>query len=245
MIYLIYGNKDETVRDKVRSIVNAQISKKPDALQFRVTDDNWAEMNLDELLGGQALFVQKYIVIFDHLLRQKGHKEAQDYRQEQLFAKLKEFQESDHIFIFAEGELTKEVLKKFEKQAEKVQELSEVEKKEKPRFNVFALADALGQKNKKELWVLYEKALMNGAVAEEIHPILFWQVKAMLGAVRAHSAEEAGLNPFVYKKSTMFAKNFSEAELKNVASKLVTMYHDARRGFVDMEVEMERFVLGI
>lgn len=241
MIYLIYGNKHEIIRDKVRSISDAQIAKKPDALQFRVNAENWGETNIDELVGSQGLFVQKYIVIFDHLLRDKADEE----RQEQLLGRLKEFQESDHIFIFAEGEMTKELLKKFEKKAEKIQELSTGEKKEKPKFNMFALADAFGMRNKKELWVLYEKAIMSGAVAEEIHPILFWQTKAMLATQKADSAQSAGLNPFVYNKSKNFAENFSEKELHEVASKLVSIYHGARRGLVDFEVEMERFVLGV
>lgn len=242
MIYLIYGNKHEEVRKKARDIVTAQVAKKPDALHYRVSDENWKEVSLDELLLGQGLFVQKYIVVFDHLLRKK---EAESSAAEILLTRLKEFAESEHIFIFTEGELTKEILKKFEKNAEKIQELSKIEKKVEEKFNLFSLTDALGSRNKKELWVLYQTALMSGVSPEEIHPLLFWQVKAMLGAVNAPSPEEAGLNPFVYKKSQGYARNFSKQELEENASKLVSIYHDTRRGMVNFEVAMEQWMLGV
>jgi DNA polymerase III delta subunit len=239
MIYLIYGNNHEEVRKKVRAIVSAQIAKKPDALNFRITTENWKETNIEELLTSQGLFVQKYIVVFDHLLR------IDDIGGE-LLKRMKDFAESEHIFIFSDGELTKEIVKKVEKKAEKVQECSEkkIQSVEKP-FQVFSLADALGSRNKKELWVLYEKAMLSGLDSEEIHRILFWQVKAMLGATQTDSADEANLNPFVYKKSQGFARNFSQAELHGLSSKLVDLYHNARRGIVQFDVEMERFILGL
>lgn len=242
MIYLIYGNKHEAVRQKVRDIVDAQTKKKPDALHFRVSSENWKDTNLDELVGGQGLFVAKYIVVFDHLLRDK---DSDSEAGEILLGRLKEFVEAEHIFIFSEGELTQAILKKFEKKAEKIQELSTEEKKEKARFNIFSLTDLLGTRNKRSLWVEYQKALMSGVSPEEIQPILFWQAKAMLASVHADSAEEAGLNPFVYKKSASFARNFSNDELHDLASKLISVYHDTRRGLVDFETEMERFVLSL
>jgi DNA polymerase III delta subunit len=241
MIYLIYGNKDEEIREKVRSIVATQVHKKPDALQFRVTRDNWKDTSLDELLGGQGLFVQKYIVVFDHLLREKG----EDEREETLLKRLTDFAESEHFFIFVEGDLTKEILKKFEKKAEKIQELSFAEKKLKEKFNIFSLADALGGRNKKSLWVLYQEAIMAGVVPEEIHPILFWQLRAMLASSQSRSALEAGLSPYVYSKASRFADNFSNEELRNLSSKLVTLYHDTRRGLVEFDTEMEKFILAL
>jgi DNA polymerase III delta subunit len=238
MIYIIYGNKDEEVRKKVRAIVSVQVLKKPDALNFRVSEENWVQTNLDELLSSQGLFVQKYIVVFDHLLRS-------DEAGETLLSRLSDFAESEHIFIFSEGELTKEILKKIEKKTEKVQECSEKKAEKEKAFNVFSLADALGSRNKKDLWVLYEKAILAGLEPEEIHRILFWQAKAMLSASRSDSGEEAGLNPYVYKKSASFAHNFSKTELQGLSSKLVELYHNARRGIVEFDTEMERFILAL
>lgn len=238
-MYLIYGNKHEEVRKKVRSIVSAQTAKKPDALHFRINAENWNEVNLEELLRSQGLFVQKYIIVFDNLLR------TEDV-QDELIKRIPDFANSDHIIIFSEGELTKEIVKKIEKKAEKVQECSEkkIQKLEKP-FQIFSVADALGSRNKKDLWVLYQSAILSGLEPEEIHRILFWQVKAMLASVQTDSADEANLNPFVYKKSLGYARNFSAQELHTFSSELVDLYHNARRGLVEFEVGMERFILGL
>jgi DNA polymerase III delta subunit len=236
MIYLIYGNQTEKVRNKVRDIVSAQIAKKPDALSFRINTESWPEANLEELLSSQGLFVQKYIVIFETLLR---HTDAG----ETLLGRMNEFSESEHIFIFAEGELTKEILKKVEKRAAKVQEIATPKKEVREAFNIFALADSLGRRDKKELWVLYEKAIASGKTPEEIHPILSWQVRAMLGAEQSESPEEAGLSPYVYKKAQSFAQNFSRDELTHLSSQLLTIYHDARRGMISFDTALLQFIL--
>ena len=39
-------------------------------------------------------------------------------------------------------------------------------------FNIFSLTDAVGARNKKEAWVLYQKALLAGVSAEEIFSFL-------------------------------------------------------------------------
>ena len=115
----------------------------------------------------------------------------------------------------------------------------------KDEFKIFALTDALGARDKKALWTLYRKAVELGKVPEEIHGILFWQVKSMVLAARSKSAGEAGLNPFVYGKAKRYAENYSGDELKAMLEKLVTIYHDSHRGVCDFETAMEIFLLGI
>lgn len=238
MIYLIYGNNIDKVREKVRDLVEAQIIKKPDALSFRINSENWLHTNLSELIESQGLFVSKFVVVFDNLLREKDSGEK-------LLTSLSELSESEHIFIFLEGELTKEIIKKVEKKAEKVQEISQIKKEKERSFNVFFLTDALGERNKKELWVLYQKAIKNGIEPEEIHGILFWQIKAMITSAKSASPEEAGLKPFVYQKSGRFSRNFKLEELESLSSRLVDLYHDTRKGLTEFNIALERFILGI
>lgn len=235
MLYLIHGSDFEKARGKARELIAALQKKKPGAEVFRLEDEMVNGGKLDELAGGQGLFERKYIVFADNVFRSEEAKEI-------VLGKLKELAASGNIFIFLEDELGKTDLKELAKFAEKVQQFSGIAKKEKP-FNVFSLTEMLGRRDKRGLWVLYQKALAEGLAPEEIHGVLFWQIKAMLAAMLAKTAEEAGLKPFVFQKSRAFAKNYSLAELKNLSSKMVAVYHNARRTGPDLDIALERLIL--
>ncbi len=226
-------------RRKSRELLNALLKKKPDASSFRFDADTFTDSTLDEFVGSQGLFENKYIVVFDRVFLNKEAKE-------EIVKNIEAIANSSNIFILLEGELDKKTLGILSKKADKVQEFplkGKTEKKES--FNMFALADAFGKRDKKELWMLYLEALRNDAAPEELHGILFWQLKSMIISHVSSDAKTAGLNPFVFKKSKSFAKNYSLQELKELSSRMVAMYHDAHRGLVEFEVALERFVLGL
>lgn len=242
MIYFLYGNDFTKARSKLREILSSQIKKNPDSAYFKLNDDNWDEEKLEELIVSQGLFQNKYIVVLDGLLQDEVSREA-------VLKRLKEMENSENLFIITEGEIKKEIISKIEKRAEKVQKFENPKKistdKNKKDFNIFALADALGMRDKKRLWVLYQRAILSGLSPEEIHPILLWQVKAMILGSENKDANEAGLNPFVFRKSLGFAKNFKKEELVGLSRKLVFLYHDARLGKTDFDIALERFVLEV
>jgi DNA polymerase III delta subunit len=240
MIYLLHGNNFTKTKAKLRDIIALQMKKNLDATYFKLNSDNWTEEGFNELIQSRGLFQSKFIVVLDGLLSQKESNEV-------VLEALKVLKDSENIFIIVEENLTKEVLHKIEKHAEKTQEFSQPkkEKSDAKEFNVFTLTDALGARDKKHLWVLYQKAIFSGMAPEEIHRLFFWQVKAMLSANASKGAGESGLNPYVYKKSLGFSKNFTKKELNLLSSNLVSLYHDARRGITDFDIALERFVLGI
>jgi len=250
MLYLLHGTDFKKSREKLHSMVNSLLKKKPDASFFKLDASNFSESQLDELVGGQGLFEQKYIVQMDGLLE---YAKTKDF----VIDKIDEISKSENIFLLIEENITKPVLKKIEKVAEKVQEFDEKETGGRKfgvigggelnlsEFNIFDLADAFGRRDKKEFWVLYQKAKMRDIPDEEIHGILNWQLKSILISQKSKNVEDSGLKPFVYNKSLRFAKNFEEGELEKLSSKIVSIYHDARRGLCDFSVEMEKFVLGV
>ena len=226
--------------------------KKPDASFFKLESMNFSEGQLDEFISSQGLFEQKYIVQMDGLLDDKKSKDI-------VLDKLNEIAESENIFVIIEDELAKTVLKKVEKLAQKVQEFGLVSSKTDGRkfgvlgggelnfqdFNIFSLGDAFGNRDKKNFWVLYQKAKKHNIPVEEIHGILLWQLKSIFVAKNSASAGEAGLKHFVYNKSQRFGNNFSNQELQKISSDLVSMYHDARRGILDFDITLEKFILSI
>lgn len=110
-------------------------------------------------------------------------------------------------------------------------------------FNIFALTDAIGARKKRDAWVLYQKALASGMVAEEVFYKLVWQVKTMLIAEKTKTAIEADMKPFPYNKAKGFLKNFKSGELQNISEELVSGYHRARRGEGEIETLVEKMLL--
>ncbi len=239
MIYLLYGTDTTKARGKLHDLIASLIKKKPDASHIKMTDEGFDAAHLEENISGMGLFSQKTIVEMDNVFRNKEAKEI-------VLERIKDIGKSENIFVFLEGTLLKADLVKFEKNAEKVQVFEDGSIKDsqsKDTFKIFSLTDAFGRRDKKQLWVLCTKAKMKDIADEEIHGILFWQVKAILQALNAPSAQNAGLNPFVYQKSIGFSKNFSYAELKKISSDLVSIYHNARRGITPFDAALEKFIL--
>jgi DNA polymerase III delta subunit len=242
MIYLIHGTDKEKARAKSRSLADSLLAKKPDATHGRFNSDTFSMEALDELIGGQGLFVARLIVELDNLVSGDSPKKAE--LKELILGTLDRLGVSENIFIFLEAKLLKGELVKFEKHAEKIQEYTLPEQGmggSKP--SPFALADALGKRDKKILWKLYVEQVAGGTVAEELHGLLFWQIKSMLLASSAPSASAAGLKPFVYGKAKQFSVNFSTEELQALSRRFISIYHDAHRGVAELSLLLEQAIL--
>ena len=236
MLYLLHGTDTQKARAKLHKLVEGLLKKKPDASYFKLDDEKFEAALLEEYIGGQGLFANKYIVLLDKIFVNTDAKDV-------VLKQLKAITQSDNIFILLEETLDKKTLTKLEKQAEKVQAFElKAGGKKKADFNIFTLTDAFGARDKGKLWVLYQRALRAGSTPEEIHGILFWQLKTML---QVAGGSTVGLKPFVATKAKRFVANYSHQELKHLASAFVALYHDARRGLVDFEARLEQLTLSL
>lgn len=224
-------------RSKLNGLIEKLLSRKPDAMLIRIDDESFDEENFLGTIESQGLFEAHSIVVLDKVFQNSDGKSV-------ILDSLKELKKSENVFIILEEKLDKKTVTRIEKQSEKVQEFTSVEKK-KESFNIFALTDALGDRNRKNLWVLYQKGKMQNISDEEMHGILFWAVKSMMLAQASVNAKEAGLNPFVFSKNKRYADNYSEKELQTMSSSLVNLYHNARRGKETLDVAFERFILSV
>lgn len=238
MFYLLYGTDTEKARVKAQELVAILQKKKPDAELFKLDIDSGNGFRFEEFLNSQGLFERKFIVFGSRVFENKEVKEV-------LIGKIAEVAASENVFIFLEGKVEKATLGILTKVAEKVQLFEKPGLKKGEPFNMFALADAFGGRDRKGLWVLYQKALREDASGEELIGILFWQIKSMLVAREANNAEEAGLSPFVFQKSKRYNRNFKDGEVEGFAALILGLYHEAHRGEVDMETGLERFVLSV
>lgn len=238
MLYFFYGTDTDKAREKARALTDGLRKKKPDAEVFQLDVLHTSEAELDELIHGQGLFNKNYIVYAARLFENDEMKEA-------FLERLEDIKRSPNIFAVVEERVDKKTLFLITEAAERAQFFESKQDGKKPDFNIFSLTDAFGRRDKRNLWVLLQKAVASGAAPEEIHGVLFWQLKNMLLAKQYTSAEEAGVKPFVWNKARAFAKNWSDDELKALSGKMVALYHDAHRGICNFSVALERFALTI
>src|SRR3989339_253937 len=93
---------------------------------------------------------------------------------------------------------------------------------EKEKFNVFQITDAYANRDKVTAWTLYRKGIEAGVEPEAIAGILFWKIKTMI---------------------LSSARSFGKDELKHNSSSIVSIYHKAHRGEVDLTIGLEQFIL--
>ncbi len=241
MLLVFHGTDTAGARAKVRELVDDLSAKKPDASLLRFDAESFAPEQLPELLYGQGLFSQKYLVVLDMLFERSEYQEA-------VLDALPDIAQSENVFVLLEGKLDAKSKKALEKHAQKTQvcdakggAAGAAPQKSPPK--TFLVADALGARDKKMLWVRYREAIDAGHAPEEIHGVLFWQIKSMLIALATSNAAEADMKDYPYNKAKRFAKNYSEEELKRIANELVTLYHEARLGKGELEGLLEKWIL--
>lgn len=251
MLYLIHGNLRQKVVSAVSSLVDGLKKRKPNAEIFVMTEDDFNLTKIREFAESRGLFESKFIVVLKNVFSKKD-------TEDNLVKFLPALSASQNVFIFSEFGAIKSVIDAFKKAGGKLEEHKSDIKKgsnlfgladsrviSKDIFNVFSLADALGERNRKRLWVLFQQAKRRDIPPEEMAGMFFWQIKSMILAREAKSAGNSGLSPFVFQKSKRYNKNFSKEEELKLASNLVALYHDSHRGRVDFEVGLERLVLGV
>jgi DNA polymerase III delta subunit len=236
MLYLIHGSDRDKTLAKKDELLSVLRGKRPDAEVFTLDTETFTMSKLESLHSSQGLFEQKHIAVLDGLLFDKGAKEA-------VLGALASLAESSSVFLLLDGALDAKTAAQIEKHAAKTYLFGEKKKAEWGNTIGFLIADAFGEKDRKNAWVLFQKAIRAGSSAEEIHGTLFWQVKTILLAKKTKSAEEAGLKPFPYGKAVRFAKNFSEEELEEILSRLVDMYHGIRMEGGELSLELEKLLL--
>lgn len=165
------------------------------------------------------------------------------------------FGEQNLIILNEIGDLKKEereeLTEKLKNSATKVLWFEREAKKpdfNKSGFNIFALTDALGERDRGELWLASQQAHKAGIASEEIFWKLVWQVKNMLLVAQMGIASEkvTSLKPFVLEKSKRASKNYTIPELSHLSGELVRLWHESKRhSGRDFGLELEHLMLKI
>lgn len=248
MLSIFYGTDRDKVNDAAAKRLGMFLKSNKDAEVFTLGDENFSESELERHIGSVGLFSGAHAVVISYLLTHEEHGEV-------LADHLASLAESENLFILKEGKLlvahkklvdpSSLKLRRGEENRVESKEFSEKIAPNKPDFKnfpIFDLATSLGMRDKKNLWLGYQKALSEGIAPEEVHSILMWQMKTML-QVLAGATDD--IKPFVLGKAKTFLTKYSPAEAKDLSFKLISLYHDSRRGLVDFEKGLEKIILSL
>jgi len=236
MLRIIYGKDREKGRARFRGL-RSEFGKSCGEEKSLLEGEISSEF-LHGAAASQGLFGDKTLYVFDCVFDKKEEQEALSEHSSELHL-------SPNIFLIFEPELDKKIAEEIRDTKAEIQEFALGKLDTRPEFNIFSLGDALGQRNKKQLWVLYQEAMGAGFSGEEISGTLFWAVKNIALAKNAKAGNDAGMSPFVAKKARSFAANYTEEEIKKLSRALVVNYHEAHRGGEPIEIAIERFILEI
>ncbi len=234
MLYFIYGNDRgkglkhfQKLRDKLSvSGTNVVI----------IEEGGVSSTTIEEMVYTRGLFGETTLFIINSILEKKEEQEI-------VVSHAATLASSTNYFLIFEPTFAKEPAVEVSTHSIETSEYALVKADTRPAFNIFSLGDALGNRNKKDLWVLYQKACGTGLSSEEICGTLLWSVKNMALMKSAKAGDDAGLNPFVAKKTRGFAEKYTVEEIAGLSRGLVRTYHEAHRGGEPMEVGLERFIL--
>ena len=236
MLYIIYGSDREKGRAQFRVMRDKLLQNSGE--ERTVAEGETTDSFLEMAVLSRGLFGEVTLFVFDSVLEKKTEQEVVRTHREALA-------ESPNNFLIFEPAFEKDIVADLASVATQSTEYVEKKMDYKPDFNIFSLGDALGKRNKKELWVLYQGAVGADIPSEEICGTLFWAVKNIALMKNAKVGDDAGLNPFVAKKSRGFASNYNAKEIAGLSHSLATIYHEAHRGGEPMEVALERFILSL
>jgi len=236
MLHIIYGKDREKGRARFRAL-RAELGKKCGEESVILEGEITKEF-LHGAAASQGLFGNTTLFVFDCVFDKADEQDI-------LLAHANELDLSQNIFLVFEPELEKKIAEGIAETKVKLEEYIAKKTGTYSEFNIFSLGDALGKRNKKELWILYQEALKKGLSSEEICNTLFWTVKNLALIKNSKPGSDMGMSEFVAKKSRGFAENYTAEETKNLSHQLVTIYHEAHRGGEPIGVALERFILAL
>src|SRR3989338_7969264 len=150
MLYLFCGTDTEKAREKHFSFVKKLREKHPDASFAEIDDESFTPASIDTLVNTQGLFAKTLIASLRTLSR---NPEAGEF----LKKNAKKLAQSPTIFIVYEEDARKTYLDPLLKYAEKTERCDAPPAQKAPAPLVFAFADAVAARDKKEAWGLFAR----------------------------------------------------------------------------------------
>ena len=153
---------------------------------------------------------------------------------------------SPNQFIFLESKSGATLAKEISKIGGEVKEFklpTSAQRFDPETAKLFAVVDAFGNRDRKRAWLLYHDARRAEIAAEEVFWKFAWKVKTLLMVETARAGSALPLKPYPLSQARRQVKNYKSGELAKLSSRLLRLYHDARRGLADFDFALERLIL--
>ncbi|OGG41473.1 hypothetical protein A2837_03115 [Candidatus Kaiserbacteria bacterium RIFCSPHIGHO2_01_FULL_46_22] len=232
MLRIFFGNDQIKVRQRAVALVEQ--FREEGLLVETIDSDNYDSGEVLEAAQKASLFGGQIIYLVD------TPSADQDLNAE-VINNFEALANSPHTFVVIEGPLLVDEKKRWGKYAE----IEEIKSAATPRFNTFALADALARRDRKSLWLIWNEARLSGIAPEELVGILWWQFKSLRLAALTNSAEEAGMKDYPYQKAKRALIKFKTEEAETLSHSLLDTYHQSRLGGLDLDLAVERWLLRV
>ena len=227
MIYLIVGTREQQQAQLKETLQKTH--HKYDVLEHWNVDDYQGENFWEQVPLETGMFGEKKFYTFRGFI----YVIKKDF--------LEKLESSEHDFFFLEEKITAKERQLFSRVDVQLIECVPEKIIEAKKFNVFQLADALGNRDKKELWLLYQRALQASISAEEIIGTLVWQLKN-LTLVQDSLGLPQAMNSYVYSKNQNYSKKYTKEEVLVLMDRMVSAFHNRDRHDT-LEIQLERIIL--
>jgi hypothetical protein len=210
-------------RDKARAAWRAAIKQARQAagVYHEFEAHNFAPVQIEELAAARDLFGGSLAVALDEVASPSGPA-GEALAREFLISRVPALAASPTIFIWYEEAPPAALTRALEKAEVVVKKFDKKDKEERRWFD----ASALARRDRRALWLAYQRELAGGGVAEEIFWPIQWQLRQLLAAGRGGS--------------------YQAGELERLSSGLVALWQETHsRPGRDLALSLERWILGV
>ena len=237
MIYFFFGADWKKARDKAKWTIDEEVKRGKELVVLDCSGDVF--MTLKEFSSARGLFNEELVVFVDKLIDEDAISEKD------LLTAVSLFKETKNSIVVLEGEnLERDFIDNMQKMADIFEEFDK-QKLQESSFNTFALSDALFERNRKKLWILYRRAIQEGISAENVQGVLFWAVEMMSIASVCDSHLEAGVSAYPFRKAKEAVSKYGHQNSFNMPFILTKILHETRKKGEDLEINIEKFILNI
>ncbi len=239
MINYYWGEDETRARRAAREGVAKRRAASPTSPLIELAGENVSLENLQEVFHSQPLLGGETIVFFDHGLENPA---LAGFITKNLTA----FVSSRNQFIFLEDKSGAALGSAITKAGGTVEEFKlppKTKQLDPEAVKLFALAAALGNRDRKQAWLLYHDARRDEIPAEEVFWKFVWKVKTLLIVETAKVGDTLPLKPYPLSQAKRQVKGYKSGELASLSSRLVRLYHEARRGRTDFDLALEQLIL--